>query len=270
MARTNEYIHGYSDKEQKRLYHQAEFLETWIYEHIRYPSRAHIVEVGCGVGAQTKILLRRNPHLRVDGIDISPKQLGAARKHLASELKQKRVRFRQGDASKLPYETSAFDGAFICWFLEHVPEPVKVLKDTHRVLKPGALIYATEVMNSSLFVEPYSPALLTYWFHFNDYQWSIKGHPFVGAELGNLLLQAKFRDIQTEVKNLHFDSRDPELRRDFIQFFSDIFISAAPNLLANGRVDQKLIQEMKKELQILTSSTKSVFYYSFMQARARK
>lgn len=267
---SEDYLHGYSTKEQARLYAQADFLERWIYPPIVYPSRSNLIEIGCGVGAQTKILLRRFPKIKIHGFDISEKQLAAACKHLKHEINRKQVQFTKADASKLPLKANSYDGAFICWFLEHVPNPIKVLKEAHRVLKPGALIYATEVMNSSLFVEPYSPAVLTYWFELNDYQWSINGHPFIGAQLGNLLLETKFKDIQTHVQNLHFDSRDSDLRHDFIEYFSNLFISAAPNLLKAKRVDQRLIDAMKKELQILALSKKSVFYYSFMQARARR
>ena len=265
-----EYLHGYTTKEQARLYRQAEFMEDWIYEHVRFPRESHIVEIGCGVGAQTQILLRRFPTLKINGIDISSQQLAAAKKHLKGHIQARQVRLHKANASKLPFAKNKFDGAFICWFLEHVPKPLEVLKEAHRVLKPGALIYATEVMHSSLFVEPYSPATLNYWFQLNDYQWSIKGHPFIGAELGNLLQAAKFKDIELEVKNLHFDNRNPEERQRFHQDFSEMLISAAPNLLKEGRVDEKLIAEMKRELKRAAASKKSVFYYNFMQAKAKR
>ena len=49
-------------------------------------------------------------------------------------------------------------------------------------------MYITEVMNSSFFLDPYSPNVWRYWMAFNDFQYDHGGDPFVGAKLGNLLL----------------------------------------------------------------------------------
>ncbi len=48
------------------------------------PARRRLIEVGCGVGAQTEILLRHFPDLHVTGVDASEPNLAAARESLAS------------------------------------------------------------------------------------------------------------------------------------------------------------------------------------------
>src|SRR5690606_29057356 len=105
---------------------------------------------------------------------------------LKPQIKKRRVQLFYQDAQKLKLPEK-YDSAFLCWFLEHVPKPIEVLKRVRKQLEPGAKIYCTEVFNQSLFMEPYSPSYLKYWFEFNDYQWTLKGHPFIGARLGNLL-----------------------------------------------------------------------------------
>lgn len=269
MKKNQSYLHGFDSKEQKRLVDQALFLEPYVFAGVDLEFTQNTLEVGCGVGAQTKILCRRFPQLKVHGVDLSPEQLKMAKKYLSAEIKDGQVTLQQQDAQKLKIKGEKFDSAFICWFLEHVPSPVTVLKNVKQSLKSGAKIYITEVFNNTLFVEPYSPAFLKYWFEFNDYQYEIKGHPFVGASLGHLLKEAGFVDIQLEFRPFHFDSRDPVRRAAFTEYFYKILLSAEKSLLENGRVDQKILKEMKKEVEIVKKSKNAVFYYSCVRATAK-
>jgi ubiquinone/menaquinone biosynthesis C-methylase UbiE len=265
-----EYLHGFSKKEQQRLLHQAQFLEPWVYQGIDLGKKKHLLEVGCGVGAQTKILAKRFPNLKIDAVDRSDLQLSAASRNLKGPVRSKQVRLFQQDALNLNLEDKGqYDSAFLCWLLEHVPDPVQVLKQVRKNLKPGAIIYCTEVFNQTLFMEPYSPAFMKYWFEFNDEQWSIKGYPFIGASLGNFLKQAGFKDIQTEMRPFHFDSRNPKMRAEFTEYFFNILLSAEKTLLAKGRVTRSQIKEMKAEVQRVKRSKDAVFFYAFVRATAR-
>jgi ubiquinone/menaquinone biosynthesis C-methylase UbiE len=265
-----DYLHGFTKREQDRLIHQARFLEQYVYAGIDLEHTARCLEVGCGVGAQTQILTRRFPDLRIDAVDLSENQLATARKTLKRELKTGKVRLFQQDVLKLKMaDAGQYDSAFLCWFLEHVPQPLEALKRVRKQLKKGAKIYCSEVFNQTLFIEPYSPAYLKYWFEFNDYQWSIQGHPFVGAQLGNLLQEAGFVDIQTEVRPFYFDSRQPERRAAFAEYFFQILLSAEKTLLAAGRVSPEQIRQMKEEVEICKKAKDAVFFYAFMRATAR-
>ena len=267
---SQDYLHGFTKKEQDRLLHQARFLEPYVYAGIDLEHTARLLEVGCGVGAQTKIITRRFPDLKIDAVDLSRQQLSAAKKNLANEIKSGQVRLFEQDALQLHMKDAGkYDSAFLCWFLEHVPKPLEALKRVRKQLKKGGKIYCSEVFNQTLFIEPYSPAYLKYWFEFNDYQWSIKGHPFIGAQLGHLLKEAGFVDIQTEVRPFHFDSREPEKRAAFAEYFFQILLSAEKTLLSVGRVSPEQIQRMKAEVEICKKAKDSVFFYSFMRATAR-
>jgi ubiquinone/menaquinone biosynthesis C-methylase UbiE len=263
------YLHGFDPIEQKRLIHQAEFLEPYVYTGIDLEFKERLLEVGCGVGAQSKILMRRFPHLKIDGVDISKDQLEVARKYLKNEIKEKRISLHQQDAQKFSLKGPKHDAAFLCWFLEHVPEPLKVLKRVKSHLKSGAKIYCSEVFNQTLFVEPYSPEFLKYWFEFNDLQWAIGGHPFIGGSLGHYLKEAGFVDIQTEVRSFHFDSREPERRKAFVQYFYQILLSAKDSLIREGRVSEEMVSRIDKEVERVKRSRDSVFFYAWMRATAR-
>jgi ubiquinone/menaquinone biosynthesis C-methylase UbiE len=262
------YLHGFTKEEQDRLYRQARFLERSIYAHVDYSKRSRLLEVGCGVGAQTEILLERFPNLTIDGIDAAAAQIGRAKERLATSVKGGRARFHVGDALHLPFAESTFDSAFVCWFLEHVQAPVEILKEIRRTLVAGAVIYCTEVQNASFYVHPYSPATLQYWFAFNDHQWTLKGDPFVGAKLGNYLLSAGYQNIETRVGVEHYDSRAPKHRAQFIEYWTSLLLSGAPGLLDAGRITPEIVEEMKRELEIVKHDPDAVFFYAWFQAKA--
>lgn len=260
------YVHGFTTSEQNRLYEQAKTLENYIYDSVDFTAQKNILEIGCGVGAQSEILLKKFKHLHIDGVDSSATQIARAKKHLATYVKQKRVTLQTGDALNLPFEANKFDGAFVCWLLEHVSEPVGILKEARRSLKPAGKIICNEVMNSTFFIHPYSPATLTYWFQFNDHQWSIKGDPFVGAKLGNYLTQAGFRDVKMTPRIIHCDNRNSKQRALIIDYWADLLLSGADGLLAAKKVTASLIKEMEAELKTLKKDPNATFFYAFMQA----
>ncbi|MDW8478852.1 MAG: methyltransferase domain-containing protein [Xanthomonadales bacterium] len=264
------YIHGFSTAEQMRLRKQARLVESLVFRDIDFSDCRELLEVGCGVGAQTEILLRRFPDLRVTGIDRSERQLAAAREHLeALPWCRGRYQLRQADAADLPFEARSFDGAFLCWILEHVPRPASVLAECRRVLAPGSPIFVTEVLNASFFLDPYSPNLVQYWTAFNDFQYESGGDPFIGAKLGNLLLATGYRQVITRVKSFHLDNREPQRRKAMIAFWEELLLSAADQLLAHGRVTEAVVEGMKRELHQVQADPNAVFFFAFIQAEAR-
>ena len=263
-------VHGFTKEEQQRLYRQARFVEDRVHERLPFRRSRRMIEVGCGVGAQTEILLRRFPDLHVTGVDRSATNLEQARAHLARmPWAAGRVEFVEADAGSLDFDAARFDSAFLCWILEHVADPMLVLSETRRVLRPGSPIVVTEVQNATFFIEPYSPQTLAYWMAFNDYQLEVGGDPFVGAKLGNLLQAVGFRDIETEIKTIHLDNRWPGERAEFIEYWTELLLSGADGLQAAGKVSPEVVEGMKRELHEVARNPNAVFFYSFVQARAQ-
>ncbi|MFD2246087.1 class I SAM-dependent methyltransferase [Pontibacter ruber] len=264
------YLHGYSSEEQQRLYKQARFMENKIYSDIDFSTVNKLLEVGCGVGAQSEILLRRFPHIYLTGLDYSEKQIEQARAFLSTVAYAKdRYELLQGNAMDMEFASgSQFDGAFLCWVLEHIPDPSRVLSEVRRVLRPGSPVVITEVLNSSFFVEPYSPSVLQYWMRFNDLQYDMGGDPFVGAKLGNLLQSVGYQRITTETKTYHLDNRNPAKRAEMIAYWTELLLSGLPQLLEAGYVDAELADKVKEEMQVVAKSPNAVFFYTFIQAKA--
>lgn len=248
---------------------QAEFMETVVYRDIDFSECSSVVEVGCGVGAQTAILLRRFPRIHITAVDASEVQLEACRKYLATlPYAQGRFDVRKMDATKMELPDKAFDGAFLCWILEHIPKPQRVLNEVHRILKPGGRMFATEVMNHAFFLDPYSPATWKYWMAFNDFQFDTGGDPFVGAKLGGLLNSAGFRHVHTHIISTLLDNRSPNQRKQSLVEREELLMSAADQLLKANYITPAVLADCKRELQAVQSNPDAVIMDAFMQARA--
>jgi ubiquinone/menaquinone biosynthesis C-methylase UbiE len=264
------YLHGFSEEEQNRLIQQAEVLAPKLHQDLTWPAGSSILEVACGVGAQTKILLQNFKDIKITGIDFSESQLQVARDRLQTEIQEGRCQLKKEDAMSMSFSVSTFDGAYLCWVLEHLPNPQRALAEVYRVLKTGSKVFINEVQNHTFFLHPYSPATLKYWYEFNDHQWNIGGDPFVGSKLGNYLKAAGFSEIEVKTRSLHYDNREPNKRSERIDFWTRLLLSGAPELLKANKVDQNLVDEMTKELGALKKDPNSVFYYSFIFAQATK
>jgi len=263
------YLHGFTPEEQRRLRGQARIVEHRIHGDLPFARCRRLLEPGCGVGAQTEILLRYFPELHITGVDASVPNLDSARSLLGAQpWFSGRFEYLHGNATELPFPMDSFDGAFICWLLEHVGDPALVLSEVRRCLRPGSPIVVNEVQNATFFLSPFSRHTLSYWSAFNEQQWALGGDPFVGAKLGNLLLRVGYHDIQTLVKTIHLDNRRPGERAEFLEFWTDLLLSGCQSLLDAGRTTPETVEGMKKELRAVGRDPDAVFFYSFIQARA--
>ena len=96
------------------------------------------VDVGCGNGAFTELVVERCAPASVDGVDPSDAQLAYARTRKAGAV----ARFRAGDAMALPYGDDTFDVASMALVLFFVPDPAKGVAEMARVVAPGGLVSA--------------------------------------------------------------------------------------------------------------------------------
>jgi SAM-dependent methyltransferase len=262
MRPTEKYLHGYSPAEQKRLHAQAAVFAPVLHRELRFPRNTHLLEVGCGVGAQTAILLRNNPTLRITAVDLSECQLAAAREHFSRHPARHRVTFLAADATALPFPARTFTAALSIWFLEHVPAPLPILREIRRVLHPGSPLHLREVFNHSFALFPHSPACESYWHAYNALQRDLAGNPDIGIELPNLLAAAGFRRIALRREDITYDRTTSALRRTWLTYWRDLMLSGAPQLLARERLTAAHVAAIKKEFAALQKDPNSVFHFT--------
>lgn len=90
-----------------------------------------------------------------------------------------------------------------------------------------------------------------------------------GADLEEPSRARALGGVQTEVKSFHLDNRDPVERAEFLAYWSDLLLSGVPALLDAKKVEESVVEGMRKELARVARDPNSVFFYAFIQARAR-
>jgi ubiquinone/menaquinone biosynthesis C-methylase UbiE len=259
------YLHGYNSEEQQRLIDQAGFLAPLIYPSVDFSGCKKLLEIGSGVGAQTAVLLRLFPELEITSIDSSADQLAKAREDLREY--EDRVTFICQDAQNLQLK-ERYDAVFICWTLEHIADPLAVLRQLRGHLLPGAKIHITEVFNSTFYYQPESPALKYYYEVYNQQQIAFGGNPDVGGQLGNLLFHAGFEEIRLSRSGFHLDQSQPEELKRHVEFWKILMKSGAPGMLESGSISESDIEAMENDLDAICLDDNAVFFYQFVQAKA--
>ncbi|MGA8952897.1 MAG: class I SAM-dependent methyltransferase [Xanthobacteraceae bacterium] len=109
----------------------AKFLD-WVAP----PQGLHWIDVGCGNGAFTEVLIARTAPRAITGIDPSDGQISYARARPAAKLAQ----FRIADAHELPFAANSFDAASMALVITFLSDPLKAAREMARVVKPGGVV----------------------------------------------------------------------------------------------------------------------------------
>lgn len=104
----------------------------------RLTRRGEAADLGCGPGHLVLELAQQAPDLHVTGIDLSDEMLEQAEGYARRAGLGDRVAFRKGDAREIPFPDNSLDLIVSTLSLHHWDDPVAVLDEIARVLRPGS------------------------------------------------------------------------------------------------------------------------------------
>jgi len=95
-----------------------------------FDPRATLLDIGCGTGWLA------DHFTDYTGIDASPEAVRAASEHNRNVI-------HADVEQRLPFADASFDAAVLKDVLEHVRDPVALVEEVRRVLRPGAIVFAS-------------------------------------------------------------------------------------------------------------------------------
>ena len=100
------------------------------------PNGLRWLDVGCGTGAFTELVVERCSPGKMSAVDPSADQISFAQARPSTD----QVDYRIGDARELPCDDSEFDVAAMALVISFVPEPAQAIAEMKRVVAPGGTV----------------------------------------------------------------------------------------------------------------------------------
>ncbi|PWJ53705.1 Methyltransferase domain-containing protein [Quadrisphaera granulorum] len=136
------YTHGHAEPVlASHRWRTAENSCAYLLPHLR-PGQ-DLLDLGCGPGTITVDLAERVAPGRVVGLDAAAGVLEEA--SALAERRGAAVEWVTGDALALPFADASFDVVHAHQVLQHVADPVGVLREMARVLRPGGVLAVRDV-----------------------------------------------------------------------------------------------------------------------------
>ncbi|MEU0531362.1 methyltransferase [Amycolatopsis tolypomycina] len=251
------YVHGYTEPEARRLGDQADTLADLLHAGTAYPAGSRLLEAGCGVGAQTVHLAARSPGAHLTAVDVEEASLAQARERVPG------VDFRRADLFDLDGE---YDHVFVCFVLEHLPEPEKALAHLKTLLRPGGTITVIEGDHGSAFFHPRSGPAQAAIDCLVRLQADAGGDALIGRRLHPLLAGAGFGDVAVEPRTVYADASRPDLVTGFTRdTFTAMVEGVGDTAVARGLIRRDRWDHGVADLH-RTTREDGTFHYTFFKA----
>jgi SAM-dependent methyltransferase len=195
MESSAPYLHGTSPPEQERLSLLNRLMNDAALRELKLRGGERIVDFGCGL-AQLSRGMARAAGAQLLGIERSAEQLAEAERQAAAADEQDLVELRQGDVRDPPLragEWGTFDVAHARFVLEHVQDPLAVVRQMVRAVRPGGRIVLQDDDHDVLRCYPEPPGFMALWRAYERTYDRLGCDPYIGRRLASLLHEAGAR-----------------------------------------------------------------------------
>lgn len=191
MTQPSSYIHGTSPEEQRRLSLMNDvLLNSAELRELNLRGDESIIDFGSGLGQFSRAMARAVPRGRVVGIERDDKQLAEAKRLAANDDESDLVEFRRGDVLSLDLpqrEWGTFDVAHARFVLEHVSDPLRVVRNMVAAVRPGGRIVLADDDHDVLRLWPEPPGVHELWRAYMRTYDRNGNDPFIGRRIVSLL-----------------------------------------------------------------------------------
>ena len=186
------YIHGTSPEEQRRLSLMNDvLLNPAELREMNLRGDEAIIDFGSGLGQFTRAMARAVPRGRVVGIERDPEQLSSAKRLAEADGETTLVDFRSGDVVNLDIDDwGTYDLAHARFVLEHVSEPLKVVRNMVRSVKVGGRVVLADDDHDVMRLDPEPAGFNDLWRAYMRTYDRNGNDPYIGRRLTSLLHEA--------------------------------------------------------------------------------
>ena len=189
----SQYIHGTDPEEQKRLtLLNTVLLNDACLKELALSGGEKILDVGSGLGQFSRAMARQAKG-DVLGIERSRDQIEEAIRQAKTDHEEELIEFREGDAGKLPLhdgEWGMFDVAFTRFLLEHVSDPLRVVKQMVKAVKKRGRVVLADDDHDVLRLHPEISGFADLWSAYMQTYSKLGNDPVIGRKLVSLLHEA--------------------------------------------------------------------------------
>ncbi len=270
---SSQYIHGTDPEEQRRLSRLNELLNEACLRELDLRGGEKILDVGSGLGQFTRAMARAaGSSGRVLGVERSPEQIAEALRQARAAGEEALVELRQGDAFALPLgedEWGTFDLAHTRFLLEHVPDPLAVVRAMIQAVRPGGRIVLVDDDHDIVRLWPEPVGFSALWKAYMRTYELLGNDPFVGRRMIQLLHQAG----ATPVRNawVWFGSCAGEATLEGkVNNMIGILVEARKTIVAAGLLDSASFDEGIRALDAWRCSPDVAFWFAFAWAEGKR
>ncbi len=176
--------------------------------------------------------------------------------------------WHRADLFDLPFADAAFDHLFVCFVLEHLPDPVRALAGLRRVLRPGGTITVIEGDHGSAFFHPDSAHARAAIDCLVRLQAAAGGNALLGRQLQPLLTSAGYHDVVVRPRTVYADQTRPAMVGGFtLNTFTAMVDLVRAEALAAGLATAADWEQGIADLR-RTADGGGTFHYAFFKGTA--
>jgi SAM-dependent methyltransferase len=170
------------------------------------PAGQRVLDIGCGLGGLDQVLVSLGA-AHVTAVDVVAPLIALARRRIANKPEADRIAFEIVEPEALlPFPDASFDMVFTKDAWLHVVDKPALLREVHRLLKPGGRLAGADWMKGP---DPYSADMI----YFIELE-GIPYHPVTLAEYGLMLHKIGFEQVKlTDINAWYRDLAKQELAR---------------------------------------------------------